>query len=292
MKWPDSLVSDLAARRAVLFIGAGISMNSVGQDGRTRPKSWVGFLEAGTKKIGNGNSKLVKQIKELITRNDLLTACEVIKNKIGEESFANLMIDEFQKPGFRHAGIHETLWSLDARITITPNIDTIYDTLVADRGNNTVTVKTYKDSDVAQAIRRRAPLLIKSHGTIGSPNALIFTRSDYAKARNEHRTFYELLYSLLSTHSFLFVGCGLEDPDIRYLLEDYKYRNSYTQTHFFTIPKDQYMNEVRDVYSTSLNLNFIEYSSDNHHQQLKDGLADLSMKVELSRQEMSARSSW
>ena len=168
MKWPDSLVSDLAARRAVLFIGAGISMNSVGQDGRTRPKSWVGFLEAGTKKIGNGNSKLVKQIKELITRNDLLTACEVIKNKIGEESFANLMIDEFQKPGFRHAGIHETLWSLDARITITPNIDTIYDTLVADRGNNTVTVKTYKDSDVAQAIRRRAPLLIKSHGTIGS----------------------------------------------------------------------------------------------------------------------------
>jgi len=292
MKWPDSLISDLAARRAVLFIGAGISMNSVGQDGKTRPKSWIGFLEAGTKKIGNGNSKLVKQIKELITRNDLLTACEVIKNKIGEESFANLMLDEFQKPGFRHAGIHETLWSLDARITITPNIDTIYDTLVADRGNNTVTVKTYKDSDVAQAIRRRAPLLIKSHGTIGSPNALIFTRSDYAKARNEHRTFYELLYSLLSTHSFLFVGCGLEDPDIRYLLEDYKYRNSYTQTHFFTIPKDQYMNEVRDVYSTSLNLNFIEYSSDNHHQQLKDGLADLSMKVELSRQEMSARSSW
>jgi len=292
MKWPESLISDLAARRAVLFIGAGISMNSVGQDGKTRPKSWTGFLEAGTKKIGNGNSKLVKQIKDLITRNDLLTACEVIKNKLGEESFANLMLDEFQKPGFRHAGIHETLWSLDARITITPNIDTIYDTLVADRGNNTVTVKTYKDSDVAQAIRRRAPLLIKSHGTIGSPNALIFTRSDYAKARNEHRAFYELLYSLLSTHSFLFVGCGLEDPDIRYLLEDYKYRNSYTQTHFFTIPKDQYMSEVRDVYSTSLNLNFIEYSSDNHHQQLKDGLAVLSTKVELSRQDMSARSSW
>lgn len=292
MRWPDSLISDLAARRAVLFIGAGISMNSLGQDGKTRPKSWVGFLEAGTKKIGNGNTKLVKQIKELISRNDLLTACEVIKNKLGEESFANLMLDEFQKPGFRHAGIHETLWSLDARITITPNIDTIYDTLVADRGNNTVTVKTYKDSDVAQAIRRRAPLLIKSHGTIGSPNALIFTRSDYAKARNEHRTFYELLYSLLSTHSFLFVGCGLEDPDIRYLLEDYKYRNSYTQTHFFTIPKDQYMSEVRDVYSSSLNLNFIEYSSEDHHQQLKDGLTDLAMRVELSRQEMSASSSW
>jgi hypothetical protein len=292
MKWPDALISDVAARRAVLFLGAGVSMNSVGQDGKSRPKSWPGFLEAGAKKIGSPNSKLVKQIKELISRNDLLTACEVIKNKLGEEAFANLMLEEFQTPGFRHAGIHETLWSLDARITITPNIDTIYDTLVADRGNNTVTVKTYKDSDVAQAIRRRAPLLIKSHGSIGSPNALIFTRSDYAKARNEHRTFYELLYSLLSTHSFLFVGCGLEDPDIRYLLEDYKYRNSYTQTHFFTVPKNQYVPEVRQVYSTSLNLNFIEYSADDNHKQLKDGLIELSQKVELARQEMSARSSW
>jgi hypothetical protein len=292
MRWPDSLIRDIAARRAVLFIGAGVSMNSVGVDGKTRPKNWAAFLQAGAKRLGSRKKKVVVQLGELIDRNDLLTACQVIKNQLGRQAFVDFMKDEFQGPGFRHAPIHEALWALDLRITITPNIDTIYDNLVADRGAGTVTVKTYKDSDVAEAIRRREPVLIKSHGSIGSPNALIFTRSEYAKARNEHRQFYELLYSLLSTHTFIFVGCGLEDPDIRYLLEDYKYRNSFTQTHFFTMPGDQYVQEVLDVYSESLNLDFITYDSADNHSQLSSGLVELGGKVELARQDMGRRNAW
>jgi len=292
MKWPDSLVKDIAARRAILFIGAGVSMNSVALDGKTRPKNWSSFLRAGSKKLGSPKKKLVIQLGELIDRNDLLTACEVIKNSLGRQGFVDFMQAEFQVPGFRPAAIHEALWSLDLRITITPNVDTIYDNFVADRGAGTVTVKTYKDVDVAEAIRRRSPVLIKSHGSIGSPNALIFTRSEYAKARNEHREFYELMYSLLSTHTFLFVGCGLEDPDIRYLLEDYKYRNSFTQTHFFTMPNGVYVDEVRRVYSDSLNLEFVSYSSNDNHAELGIGLVELGEKVELARQELGRRNGW
>lgn len=292
MKWPETLVRDLASRRSVLFLGAGVSMNSLGLDGKTRPKSWSTFLRAGARKLGSNKKKIVVQLNELIDRNDLLTACEVIKNELGRQAFVDLMKDEFQAPGFKHAPIHEALWSLDLRITITPNVDTIYDNFVASRGAGTVTVKTYKDSDVAEAIRRREPVLIKSHGSIGSPNSLIFTRSDYAKARNEHREFYELLYSLLSTHTFLFVGCGLEDPDIRYLLEDYKYRNPFTQTHFFTMPSSQYLPEARKVYSDSLNLEFVTYDQANNHAKLNVGLADLSGKVEISRRDMGSRLAW
>lgn len=292
MRWPEPLIRDIAGRRAVLFIGAGVSMNSLGLDGRTRPKNWPEFLRAGAKKLGSRKKKIVVQLVQLIDRNDLLTACEVIKNELGRQAFVDFMIEEFQGPGFRHASIHEALWALDLRITITPNVDTIYDNLVADRGAGTVTVKTYQDADVAEAIRRRAPVLIKSHGTIGSPNALIFTRSDYAMARNKYREFYELLYALLSTHTFIFVGCGLEDPDIRYLLEDYKYRNSFTQTHFFTMPVDQYVPEVLGVYSDSLNLDFIKYNSAKNHAELGAGLLDLVEKVELVRQEMGRRNGW
>ncbi|WBX93386.1 SIR2 family protein [Pseudoxanthomonas mexicana] len=292
MKWPDSLVKDIAARRVVLFIGAGVSMNSLAMDGKTRTKSWPDFLKAGANRLGSPKKKLVIQVKELIERNDLLTACEVIKNSLGRQEFVDFMQEEFQAPGFRPAPIHEALWGLDLRITVTPNVDTIYDNFVADRGAGTVTVKTYKDADVAEAIRRRSPVLIKSHGTIGSPNALIFTRSEYARARNEHRQFYELMYSLLSTYTFLFVGCGLEDPDIRYLLEDYRYRNSFTQTHFFTMPDGQYVDEVKRVYSESLNLEFVPYSSDGNHAELGQGLRELGGKVELARQDIGRRNGW
>lgn len=41
--WPDELVSDIARRRSVLFLGAGISMNSVGNGG-VRPKNWNDLL--------------------------------------------------------------------------------------------------------------------------------------------------------------------------------------------------------------------------------------------------------
>jgi hypothetical protein len=292
MRWPEQLIQDVAARRAVLFFGAGVSMNSVGTDGRTRPKSWSEFLSAGAKKLGSPSKKIVKQLKELISKNDLLTACEVIKNQIGREDFVDFMKAEFQDPGFRYAPIHETLWGLDLRITITPNVDNIFDGLVAERGAGTVTVKTYKDDDVAEAIRRRERVVIKSHGSVSAPNALIFTRSDYAKARSEHRSFYELLYSLLSTHSFLFVGCGLEDPDIRFLLEDYKYRNSFSQRHFFTLPENSYVEPIRDVFSESLNLNFVTYDSSNRHHELLTGLSDLKDRVELMRAEMGRRTSW
>ncbi|MCR6702655.1 MAG: SIR2 family protein [Dokdonella sp.] len=292
MKWPESLIRDVAARRAILFIGAGVSMNSVALDGKARPKNWSSFLRAGSKRLGSSKKKLVVQLGELIDRNDLLTACEVIKNSLGRQGFIDFMQDEFQAPGFRPAAIHEALWALDLRITITPNVDTIYDNFVADRGAGTVTVKTYRDVDVAEAIRRRSPVLIKSHGSIGSPNALIFTRSEYAKARNEHREFYELMYSLLSTYTFLFVGCGLEDPDIRYLLEDYKYRNSFTQTHFFTMPNGKYVEEIQRVYSESLNLEFVSYSANSNHAELGVGLVELGEKVELARQELGRRNGW
>src|SRR5690606_20176368 len=146
--------------------------------------------------------------------------------------------------------------------------------------------KTYKDDDVAETIRRRERVLIKSHGTITSPNALIFTRGEYAKARSEHRDFYELLYSLLSTHTFLFVGCGLDDPDIRFLLEDYRYRNGYSHKHYFTYPKETYVPEVLGVYGDSLNIGFIQYSEADHHKELGSGLISLKSSVDVLRPEM------
>lgn len=142
MKWPESLTREIASRRCVLFIGAGVSMNSLALDGKSRPKSWSAFLRSAARKLGPPNKKIVVELNELINRNDLLTACEVIKNGLERQDFVDLMKAEFQTPGFKPAAIHDALWSLDLRITISPNVDTIYDNLVAQRGAGTVTVKT------------------------------------------------------------------------------------------------------------------------------------------------------
>ncbi|MGD7095833.1 SIR2 family NAD-dependent protein deacylase [Ralstonia pseudosolanacearum] len=211
---------------------------------------------------------------------------------MGRDDFVELVKEEFQTPGYAPAEIHEQLWGLDFRITITPNFDNIYDSLVAQRGNGTVSVKQYYDNDIADSLRTNGRVLIKSHGSVTHPDRLIFSRVDYAKARNEHRDFYGLIDSLLRTHSFLFVGCGLDDPDIRLLLEDYCYRHQYAQSHYFVLPARRYSVTTKKVLEESLKLKLIEYKTTVDHSELTVGLRALVSDVERERDEMGSSQSW
>lgn len=292
MEWPQRLVRDIAARRSVLFFGSGISMNSISADGQKRPKSWSGFLESALQKIPPPSKSTKREAKKFIEINDLLTACEIIKRAIGRDDFVELVKEEFQEPGYRHAPIHEHLWQLDFRITITPNFDNIYDSLVAQRGNGTVSIKQYFDNDIADSLRGQGRVVIKSHGTVTHPDKLIFSRVDYAKARNEHRDFYGLVDSLLRTHSFIFVGCGLDDPDIRLLLEDYCYRHQYAQSHYFVLPAKRYSAMTKAVLEESLKLKLLEYRATSDHADLTSSLQALVTSVEQKRDELGESQSW
>lgn len=289
--WPVELVHSIACRRCVLFFGAGVSMNSEGKDG-VRPPSWSAFLLEAASQIGPPGKKIVKEIVALIKAGDFLTAAEVIRNEIKAENFRNLIKARFHTPDFKAAPIHKLLFNLDLRIAITPNFDSIYETAAGERGAGALTTKIYHDDDIADCLRRHERVLIKSHGTVSSANKLIFTRTDYAKARNEHGQFYELLDALLRTHTFIFVGCGVNDPDIRSLLENYRYRHPYGQSHYFVTASKSFGSEVKAVLSESLKINFVEYLATKDHANLTKELQGLIDLVELERMELSKNQSW
>lgn len=50
--WPEKLIQDIARRRCVLFLGSGVSANSINADGE-RPKTWREVLESGIAKLPN-----------------------------------------------------------------------------------------------------------------------------------------------------------------------------------------------------------------------------------------------
>ena len=195
-------------------------------------------------------------------------------------------------PGYTHTKIHELLWQLDLRITITSNFDNIYDTYVAANGQGTVTIKNYTHNDIADALRRNERVLIKSHGTVTQPNELIFTRIDYAKARNKYRDFYELVDSLLRTHTFLFVGCGLDDPDIRMLLEDYCFRHEFAQQHYFLLPSSTFSSTIKCVFEDSLKLKILEYTYTNDHGNLLIAIQQLLTQINQRRNEIALTQLW
>jgi hypothetical protein len=281
VRWPEELIDELVRGRVVLFFGSGVSANSRSANGDKRPPTWYEFLESAVRRL---KKSVRASVQELLARNNLLLACDVIREQLGREAFKRLLREQFHDPGYLASEVHKSLLRLDARITVTPNFDVIYDSFVQSETNNTVLIKNYYDDDAAESIRSKYPVVFKLHGTITSPDRLIFTASDYARARSEATDFYELIRALISTHTFLFLGCGLDDPDIKLLLEDYRYTHRIGAKHYFLIAKQSINAQVLKSIGESLSLNFVTYdNSEGTHSNFRAALQQLERSVSLLR---------
>ena len=292
--WPDDLVRDIAARRAIVFMGAGVSRNSTGT-GNKRPPDWIGFLTDGIKDARSRSrlgAKDARALQGLVDQRDLLTVCDVLKSVLSATDFAALVRRAYLTPAYKPAQIHEYIWKLDCRIVLTPNFDQIYDGYALSVSGNSAIIKSYSDNDLAETLRETGRVIIKMHGSVSSPHNLIFTRAEYAAARTRNRAFYSLIESLLRTSTFLFLGCGLDDPDIRMLLENYTYDYEHSRKHYFVLPSDSLTTNILDVLAKSLNLEFLQYLPADHHKDLTISVKSLVQKVELKRTEMGATQTW
>ena len=283
--WPQELVADLGRRRAVIVLGSGISKHSANAAGK-RPGDWVEFLTGVAETI---NPK--RHIQSLIRQKDYLTACEVIKKSVGREVFHNALRAEYLTPQYIDAPIHASIFRLDARIVATPNFDKIYETYANHEAKGSIVIKHHYDPDVAEAIRSTDRMILKIHGTIDSPERMIFTRREYAQARENHRQFYSILEALALTHTFLFLGCGVNDPDIRLLLEDTFFRHPSSRPHIFALPTGLHKS-VAEIMQESMNISILTYSPIKNHKQLVDSVDQLGKMVDEYRNELQGTLNW
>lgn len=286
INWPNNLIEDIARRKCVLVLGSGVSKNSTNNAG-VRPKDWKEFLNSACENI-DGRTEIKKQIQS----GDYLTACELIKKELGRDDYNTMVRKEFLTPAFQPADIHKHIFNLDSRIVITPNFDKIYDTYANTVSNGNIIVKKFNETDVADCIRRPEPLIIKIHGSVESPDNLIFTRKDYSEARTKYRDFYHLIDALSITHTFIFIGCGTNDPDIRLILEDYSFRFSQNKKHYIIMPKNAIHVKVREIISETMSLKALLYDPKNYHKELTDSLANLVSEVELKREDLANTRKW
>jgi len=285
--WPDDLVSDIARRRCVLFLGAGISRNSVTPTGRS-PKTWIEFLNYAITKL----SPTPRYLKKLLKDGDLLTVCELVKMNLGRDVFNSIVIEEYLSPGYKPAEIHDTIFKLDSRIVATPNFDKIYETHANHKAGGSIRIKHQYDTDVVEAIRRSDRLVLKVHGTIDSPNNMVFTRAEYAEARSRYQTFYSVFNALVLSNTFLFLGCGITDPDIRLLLEDSFFRHTNARPHIFVLPSKALHDDVAKVVEATMNVKILTYNAVDLHVQLKASLDTLVERVELERLALQSNTNW
>ncbi|MCU4208017.1 SIR2 family protein, partial [Vibrio cholerae] len=53
-------------------------------------------------------------IDQLISKSDYLTACEIIKDKLGKDAFIDKVQSEYHQAGYKPAKIHEHIYMLDS----------------------------------------------------------------------------------------------------------------------------------------------------------------------------------
>lgn len=287
--WPEELVRDIARRKCVLFLGAGVSKNAKNKAGE-RPKDWEEFLRLLSSLVSD--VKRQGEINECLDAYDYLTACELARKYLRPDRFKSELLKEYSDKAFEAAQIHDDIARLDSRYVLTTNFDRVYENRANQLQQNTVMVKSYYDKDVGDLLRRSQRAVLKVHGTIDAPDQTVFTRSDYARSRTDYAHFYRLVESLFQTHTFVFLGASMRDPDIQLLLEDYACRFSGTRPHFIVMPDGSITHGKLDVLEESMNLRALMYDPTNHHQQLADSLSSLKAYVDAERQSLLNTQDW
>lgn len=283
--WPDDLVDAVARRRVVILIGSGVSANAMAANG-SRPPTWGQFLAKAYKDLG----KPTRHISQALKKYDYLEACDYLKSAHGKTPWENLIRSTFVTPNFRPADIHRHIFNLDCRIVASLNFDKIYEAYAIPASENTLVTKNYYDADIRQAVAGTDRYLIKPHGTVDTMSKMIFTFEDYAKARVEHAAFYEIMTALLHTHTFLCIGCGLSDPDIKLIFEDYRYKHSESP-HYILLPAPV-SKPQSDLLQKTRGLNVIQYSPKNDHAELTKEIERLGGLAATKREQIAELLSW
>ncbi|MBJ7570386.1 SIR2 family protein [Bacillus halotolerans] len=258
-EWPDNLVTELAHKRCVIFLGAGISATAKNKDGNS-PLTWGRFISE-IKSISRGNS--LKYIDEMIAQQNYLPALQAIYDDTDPGRYSSFLKDKFQRPGFLPSPVHEAIKELNSKIVVTTNFDKIYDGLCSEHG---YIIANYNDpiGKMVSTIKSPENLVIKAHGTIDDIDNLVFTEKQYYDAKARYPEFYQILNALFLTHTVVFLGYSLNDPDINLLLETASNSISKSSPHYVVIEEGAQTEKLK-YWQDCYNIYALEYGPDYTH---------------------------
>lgn len=275
--WGDALVKELSARRCIVFTGAGASAGCTATVGQRKPPSWKALLTELAGKIRNKEAVRILSL-QLIAENKYLDAAEVIVSELNHADYVDAMRQIFEIPRYQHSTIHEAVLQIDPKVLITTNFDTVYDKYCS-QGDAAegYTVFKYTDQHLVGQLRSPIRCVIKAHGCITDPDSIVLTRSSYFAAKQKHPHFFRTLDALFLTHTIIFIGYSLGDPDIQIALENANISAPSTHKHYFVTEAGTHESLKRAAERT-YNLEFIEFEGGNFAE-LSESLTELANQV-------------
>lgn len=256
--WPTNLIEELAYRRCVLFLGSGISATSTNDAGES-PDTWEDFLSNVKGLIKNPTPEDISFVDEMLHEKNYLMALQAIYDLCDTGEYSDYLKRMYRRKNYNPSPIHQIIKDLDSKLVITTNFDKIYETACNQQG---YAVFDYTQSkSIVGCLKSPENIIIKAHGSIDDTEKIVFTAQQYYKTQEKYPDFYRLLSALFLTHTVIFLGYSLQDPDINLVLQFLHNTANTSCPHYLVTTsgnKKQLVQHWRNTYNVSL----IEYGDD------------------------------
>jgi O-acetyl-ADP-ribose deacetylase (regulator of RNase III) len=205
------LLQSVRQRRCVLFVGAGLSKPAGLPD-------WAGLLRDLAKDLRLDVDSLPRDSGGQLSLELCLDLAQWYADQFGPDDLNRRVHDLFGGAGgaglaVRPTLAHYLLSSMPFRLFLTTNYDDLLERgLAALRRDPHVVCKP---DAVFQTGQTEKPCVVKLHGCAAQRTKIILTRDDFDTFFRNHPVTAALLQGLLLSHTFLFVGYDLRDPNTR-----------------------------------------------------------------------------
>lgn len=256
--WPTNLIEELAYRRCVLFLGSGISATSTNDAGES-PDTWGAFLENVKKLMKNPTRDDTSFVEEMLHEKNYLLALQAIYDLCDTGEYSDYLKRMYLRKYYNPSPVHQIIKDLDSKVVITTNFDKIYETACNQQGYMVFDYTQAKS--IVGCLKSPENIIIKAHGSIDDTEKIVFTAQQYYKAQESYPEFYRLLSALFLTHTVVFLGYSLQDPDINLLLQFLHNTANTSCPHYLVAAKGnkaQLVKHWKDTYNVSL----LEYGDD------------------------------
>lgn len=287
VNWPQSLVIELAARRCIIFLGAGASASATRADGnnpRQHPPTWAKLLGTLHASSNTGDAADRDQAHDLLDKKQYLESAEILRSScILPADYNRIIAETFSR--YRPTEVHKAIERLDQKIVVTTNFDSLYeDNCRQGDATHGYVVLNYYDLGLINRMRSPTRIIIKAHGCVTMPEKTVLSKSDFFKARADHPEFYRTLESVFLTHTLLFIGYSISDPDIQLLLENSTITARSEHPHYALMAQGLHQ-AIRSAFLRTYTIQILEYDPANNHEEFLTALEDLAEQVEAKRNE-------
>jgi hypothetical protein len=264
---PTELIDNYLNHKCGFFVGAGLSRNAGYPD-------WQGLLTGLIKKAEQNHllahDRATECRKLAKDPSKFLMLAEEMKDVLGVE-FKTYLEETFGDDEIDPRLAHDLLVTLKRNnFIITTNYDLLIEKAFVNNRILQTAYKYYEANAIQRQLYLRKFFLLKAHGDAKSAaEHIVLTDKDYRNLLYREPGYQSVLQSIFTMYSVIFIGCSLQDPELRLLLNYINAAFPEGGVPHYALMSTEHTNSIeRSRWKKDYNMKIIPISPDNNYEDI------------------------